>query len=419
VADAQRSRAPIQRLADVVAGYFVPAVVLVAVATFVAWAWFAPEQPALVYALINAVAVLMIACPCALGLATPMSIMVGVGRGAREGVLIKDAAMMEAMESVDTLAIDKTGTLTLGRPTMTQLITTGNQTDKEVLNLAASVEQPSEHPLGRAIVEQAREQQIQLGQVDGFEAVTGRGVKGRVGGRLAIIGNRSFLTEHSLTLPDDVERQAAELRARGATVVYVAADRDLLGLIAVSDPIKPTTSDAVQALHALGLKLVMLTGDDERTARTVAERLHIDQFEAGLTPRQKHDRIERLKDAGRNVAMAGDGINDAPALAAAHVGIAMGSGADVAIEAAGITLLRGDLAGIVTAVKLSRHVMRNIRQNLAFAFIYNLLGVPVAAGVLYPIFGILLSPMIAAAAMSFSSVSVIANALRLRSLRLT
>jgi P-type Cu+ transporter len=418
VSDAQRSRAPIQRLTDVVASYFVPAVVIAAILTFIAWAWFAPEQPAVVYALINAVAVLMIACPCALGLATPMSIMVGVGRGAREGVLIKDAAMLEAMASVETIVVDKTGTLTLGRPTLTEVVVIAGHSEAEVLQLAAAVEQPSEHPLAHAVIERAREQQIELAKVDGFEVITGRGVRGRVADKTVLAGSRAFFDEQGLTVPENVESQADKLRDQGATVMYVAADRELLGMLAVSDPIKPATRDAVQALHALGLKIVMLTGDDERTARTVAEQLHIDDFAAGLTPRDKHNRIEALKRQGRKVAMAGDGINDAPALAAADVGIAMGTGADVAIEAAGVTLLRGDVAGIVTVVKLSRQVMRNIRQNLAFAFVYNLLGVPVAAGVLYPFTGMLLSPMLAAAAMSFSSVSVIANALRLRTVRL-
>ncbi|HWB11640.1 MAG TPA: heavy metal translocating P-type ATPase [Pirellulales bacterium] len=418
VAEAQRSRAPIQRLADVVAGYFVPAVVLVALATFAAWAWFAPAQPAFAYALINAVAVLMIACPCALGLATPMSIMVGVGRGAREGVLIKDAAALEAMERVDTIVIDKTGTLTLGRPKVTQVLLVGGRSEEDALRLAGSVEQASEHPLGRAIVEQAHESGIELVQIGDFEAVTGRGVQGRTGDEWVRVGNRAFLEEHGVQGFDLAESQAENLRSQGATVMYVAVDEQLVGIFAVSDPIKPTTAGAVRSLHGMGLKVVMLTGDEERTAKHVAEQLGIDDFEAALTPQGKHDRIERLKTQGRKVAMAGDGINDAPALAVADVGIAMGTGADVAIEAADMTLLRGDLAGIVTAVALSRRVMRNIRQNLVFAFVYNLLGVPVAAGVLYPFFGILLSPMIAAAAMSFSSVSVITNALRLRRLRL-
>ena len=418
VADAQRSRAPIQRLADVVASYFVPAVIGVALVTFFAWWWLAPEQPALAYALINAVAVLMIACPCALGLATPMSIMVGVGRGAREGVLIKDAAMLEALEKIDTVVIDKTGTLTLGRPSLTQLLPLGERSEHELLRLAASVEQPSEHPLAAAIVKRAGEERVELDLVDEFAAVTGRGVQGRVDGKWVRIGNRAFLEEHGIQGFDKYADEAGTLTSQGATVMYAAADEELIGLIAVTDPIKPTTPDAVRTLHALGLKIVMLTGDEKRTARGVAQQLGIDQFEAGLTPQNKHERIERLRSEGRRVAMAGDGINDAPALAAADVGIAMGTGADVAIEAAGITLLRGDLAGIVKAIQLSRRVMRNIRQNLAFAFAYNLLGVPVAAGVLYPFFGILLSPMIAAAAMSFSSVSVIANSLRLRTVRL-
>jgi Cu+-exporting ATPase len=417
VADAQRSRAPIQRLADVVAGYFVPAVVAVALSTFLVWWWLAPEQPALAYALVNAVAVLMIACPCALGLATPMSIMVGVGRGAREGVLIKDAAMLEALEGVDTVVIDKTGTLTQGRPALTRLLPIGGRSESEVLRLAASVEQPSEHPLAQSIVERAREERIELAQVDEFESVTGRGVQGRVEDAIVRVGNRAFIEPHVSKI-EQLSNESEALSAAGATVVYVAVEGDLIGLIAVTDPIKPTTPDAVRALHALGLKIIMLTGDDERTAKGVAGQLGIDDFEAGLTPHEKHDRIKRLKSEGARVAMAGDGVNDAPALAAADVGIAMGTGTDVAIEAAGITLLRGDLGGIVKAIELSRRVMRNIRQNLVFAFLYNILGVPVAAGILYPFFGILLSPMIAAAAMSFSSVSVISNSLRLRTVRL-
>ncbi|OYV64083.1 MAG: copper-translocating P-type ATPase, partial [Actinobacteria bacterium 21-64-8] len=373
VADAQRSRAPIQRLADVVAGYFVPAVVLVAVVTFAAWAWFAPEQPALVYALVNAVAVLMIACPCALGLATPMSIMVGVGRGAREGVLIKDAAMLEALEKVDTVVVDKTGTLTLGRPALTRLLPLGERSEEHLLRLAASVEQPSEHPLGEVIVATARERQMELSPVEDFQAITGRGVQGRVGGKLVVVGNGAFLEQHGVRDLDRLESEAGPLRERGASVMYVAVNEELAGLIAVTDPVKPTTAEAVRRLHGLGLRVVMLTGDNERTARTLAEQLGIDQFEAELTPKDKRDRIERLRGEGRRVAMAGDGINDAPALAAADVGMAMGTGTDVAIEAAGVTLLRGDLTGIVKAVLLSRRVMRNIRQNLAFAFVYNLL----------------------------------------------
>lgn len=416
VAHAQRSRAPIQRLADVVAGYFVPAVVAVAAITFIVWWRFSPEQPALAHALVNAVAVLIIACPCALGLATPMSIMVGVGRGAREGVLVKDAAMLEALEKVGTLVIDKTGTLTLGRPTLTRLVPLGGRTEHDVLRLAASVEQPSEHPLGQAIVAHAQAAGLALANVAEFASVTGRGVQGRMEGMLVRIGNRAFLAD--VDGFNAVAEQADALGAEGATVMYVAAENDLIGLIAVTDPIKPTTADAVAALHRLGLKIVMLTGDDQRAAGSVARQIGIDEYHAGLSPAEKHDYIDRLKRQGERVAMAGDGVNDAPALAAADVGIAMSTGTDVAIEAAGITLLHGDLQGIVKAIGLSRRVMRNIRQNLVFAFVYNVLGVPIAAGVLYPFFGILFSPMLAAAAMSLSSVSVIANALRLRGSRL-
>jgi P-type Cu+ transporter len=417
VADAQRSRAPIQRLADAVAGYFVPAVIVVALATFLLWYWLSPEQPAVVFALIHAVAVLMIACPCALGLATPMSIMVGVGRGAREGILIKDAAMLENLAKTDTLAIDKTGTLTLGRPALSWVMAIGRSED-DLLRLAASVEQPSEHPLGHAIVAAARQRHLDFDRVEEFEARTGRGIQGRVKGILARVGNRAFLEGEGVSGFDQLESQAAPWRDKGATVMYVAADQQLAGMIAVADPIKPTAAPAVKALRGLGVKIVMLTGDDERTARAVAEQLNIDRYEADLTPPEKHDHVRRWKDERGVVAMAGDGINDAPALAAADVGIAMGTGAAVAIESAGITLLHDDLTDIVKAFELSRHVMNNIRQNLAFAFAYNLLGVPVAAGVLYPWFGITLSPMLAAAAMSFSSVSVIANALRLRTVRL-
>ncbi|HVX12097.1 MAG TPA: heavy metal translocating P-type ATPase [Pirellulales bacterium] len=418
VAEAQRSRAPIQRLADAVAAYFVPAVVCVALVTFLVWWWWAPEQPALAFALINAVAVLMIACPCALGLATPMSIMVGVGRGAHEGVLVKDAAQLERLETIDVLIVDKTGTLTEGRPALIRLLPLDDLSQADLLRLAGSVEQPSEHPLGTAIVERARQEGVALARVDEFAAVTGRGVQGRIEGVMVRVGNQAFLGEHGIAGFDRFTDEAGPLAAAGATVMYVAADQRLVGLIAVTDPIKRTTPDAVRALHALGLKIVMLTGDEERTARGVAVQLGTDEFGAGLTPQEKHDRVLRFRREGRRVAMAGDGINDAPALAAADVGIAMGTGADVAIEAAGITLLHGDLAGITKAIWLSRRVMRNIRQNLLFAFVYNLLGVPVAAGVLYPLFGILLSPMFAAAAMSLSSVSVIANALRLRRVRL-
>lgn len=415
VGEAQRSRAPIQRLADVVAGYFVPAVVLAAVATFAAWAWLSPAEPALAYALINAVAVLMIACPCALGLATPMSIMVGIGRGAKEGVLVKDAAMLEALEKVDTIVIDKTGTLTAGKPTLTAIAAADGWNENDVLRIAAAVEQPSEHPLARAIVAAAHQRQLPLPAVADFASTTGRGVQGKVDGHTVLIGNRAWLAEAT---PRRLPEADSHPSTATASVVCVAIDGGFAGTLAIADPIKPTTAQAIATLHQMELRVVMLTGDQENTARAVAETLGIDRFEAGLTPADKHRRIEQLRAEGRRVAMAGDGINDAPALAAADVGLAMSTGADVAIEAAGITLLQGDLQRLVKALRLSRQVMRNIRQNLVFAFVYNVLGVPVAAGVLYPFFGILLSPMIAAAAMSLSSLSVIGNALRLRTVRL-
>jgi P-type Cu+ transporter len=418
VAGAQRSRAPVQRLADVVAGWFVPAVLLTSAVTFAAWAWLAPREPALGYALVNAVAVLLIACPCALGLATPMSIMVGIGRGAREGVLVKDAAALEALSKVDTIVIDKTGTLTEGRPRLTALLPAAGWAEDDLLRLAAAVEQPSEHPLAHALVEAARERQIELPRVEDFESLTGRGVEGRVERRRVQIGNRQMVEGIAASDLAAFDARADELRRAASTVVYVSVDGSLAGLAAISDPIKQTAPEAIAALHALGLRVRMITGDAERTAEAVATALRLDGFEAGLTPTDKHDCIERLKAAGRRVAMAGDGLNDAPALAAADVGLAMGTGTDVAIEAAGITLPGGDLRGLVAAVRLSRATMRNIRENLVFAFLYNVLGVPVAAGVLYPWFGLLLSPMLAAAAMSLSSVSVIANALRLRTVKL-
>lgn len=419
VGDAQRSRAPIQRVADVVAGYFVPAVVLVAVVTFIAWAWFAPKEPALAYALVNAVAVLIIACPCALGLATPMSIMVGVGRGAKEGVLIKDAATLERLEKVDTVVVDKTGTLTEGRPRLTEAVPAGRVPESEMLGLAASIEQQSEHPLGRAIVQGARDRGIELSAVEGFDSVTGGGVHGQVAGRAVLVGKRAFLEQNGIENLSALEEKANDLQRQGRTVMFVAVDKEFAGLLAVSDPIKPTTAEAIRTLHHLGLRVIMLTGDNEQTARTVAEKLQIDRFEAGINPQAKNQRVKALRSEGRVVAMAGDGINDAPALAKADVGIAMGTGTDVAMEAAGVTLVKGDLRGIVRAIGLSRSVMRNIRQNLFFAFVYNVLGVPIAAGILFPFFGILLSPMIAAAAMSASSLSVVGNALRLRTARLT
>ncbi len=418
VAHAQRSRAPIQRVADTVAGWFVPAVVLIAVATFVIWALFSPVQPALVYALVNAVAVLIIACPCALGLATPMSIMVGVGRGAREGILIKEAAVLETLERVDTIVVDKTGTLTQGKPALTEVVAAEGVSEDELLRLAAAVEVHSEHPIAAAIVRGAKDRDVKPPAADDFDSVTGAGVQATVDGKPVKIGHAHWLAEQGIDVPSEAEARGKKLQEQGRTVVFVAFGDRYAGLLAVSDPIKETTPAAVKALHNLGLKVIMLTGDHQATAAAVASQLGLDNFEAGVKPQDKHDRIEALKREGRRVAMAGDGINDAPALAAADVGIAMGTGADVAIESAGVTLVKGDLVGIVRAIRLSRGVMKNIRQNLFFAFFYNALGVPIAAGVLYPFFGILLNPMFAAAAMSFSSVSVIGNALRLRAIKL-
>jgi len=419
VADAQRSRAPIQRIADVVASYFVPAVVVAAIITFIVWAVLRPKEPALAWALVNAVAVLIIACPCALGLATPMAIMVGVGRGAKEGVLVKDAEVLETLEKVDTIVVDKTGTLTEGRPRLTECIPVDSDSDDDLLRMAASLEQQSEHPLAHAIVEGAKVRNLDLSTVDDFDSVTGGGVHGAVDGAKVLIGKRSLLEKNGVSNVSVLDDRADELQQQGRTVMYVAVDGTFAGLIAVSDPIKDSTLEAVETLHDLGLRIIMLTGDNEKTAKTVAEKLGIDEFEAGVRPEDKHDRIKSLKADGRKVAMAGDGINDAPALAEADVGIAMGTGTDVAIESAGVTLVKGDLRGIVKAVKLSRRTMLNIRQNLFFAFVYNALGVPIAAGILYPFIGLLLNPMIAAAAMSFSSVSVIGNSLRLRTTKLT
>ena len=420
VADAQRSRAPIQKVADLVAGYFVPAVVVIAILTFLVWAIAAPEQPALAWAFVNAVAVLIIACPCALGLATPMSIMVGIGRGAKEGVLIKDAEVLETLEKVDTVVVDKTGTLTEGRPKLTECLPTQSFTENDLIRLAASVEQNSEHPLAHAIVVGAKDRNLSVPKVEEFNSVTGGGVYGTVEGKNILIGKRLLLAEQNVKNLAILEDRADDLQRQGRTVMYVAVDQQFAGLIAVSDPIKTSTLEAVRSLHDLGMRIIMLTGDNEKTAKTVAEKLGIDEFQASVRPDDKHARIKALRAEGRKVAMAGDGINDAPALAEADVGIAMGTGTDVAIESSGVTLVKGDLRGIVKAVKLSRHTMRNIRQNLFFALIYNALGVPIAAGILYPIsHGLLLNPMIAAAAMSFSSVSVVGNALRLRTMRLT
>ena len=413
VADAQRTRAPIQRLADQVSGYFVPAVVLVSIITFALWASLGPE-PRLSHALINAVAVLIIACPCALGLATPMSIMVGVGRGAHEGVLVKNAEALETLEKVGVIVVDKTGTLTEGKPALTKIIAAPGVQEEELLTLAASLEQRSEHPLASAIVTAARERKLALYNVDQFSSITGRGVEGRIRGREVLIGTPMFFRDKKVRDFGALEAQAHDLQAEGQTVMFVADNDKAIGLIAVADPIKATTPAAIQQLHAMGLKVVMLTGDSQQTANAVAARLKIDEVHAQVGPAQKQQEIQRLRNSSQVVAMAGDGINDAPALAAANVGIAMGTGTDVAIASAGITLVRGNLQGVVRAIQLSKAVMRNIRQNLVFAFVYNVIGVPVAAGVLYPAFGLLLSPMIAGAAMSFSSVSVVGNALRLR-----
>lgn len=420
VADAQRSRAPIQKVADMVAGYFVPAVVAIAIVTFVVWAIVAPEQPALAWAFVNAVAVLIIACPCALGLATPMSIMVGVGRGAKEGILIKNAEVLESLEKINTVVVDKTGTLTEGRPKLTELVAASPSSEEEVLRFAASVEQNSEHPLARAIIQAAKERRLIVPAVAAFQSVTGGGVRGTVEGKAVLIGQRSLLEEEKVQNLDVLDGRAEGLQRQGRTVMFVSVERRLAGLLAVADPIKDSTPEAVRTLHGLGLRIIMLTGDNAKTAQIVAQKLGIDEYYAGVRPEEKHDRIKSLRTEGRKVAMAGDGINDAPSLAEADVGIAMGTGTDVAIESAGVTLVKGDLRGIARAVSLSRCTMRNIRQNLFFALIYNALGVPIAAGILYPISAhLLLNPMIAAAAMSFSSVSVIGNALRLRTIRLT
>jgi Cu+-exporting ATPase len=416
VATAQRSRAPIQALADTVSGYFVPAVVLVAVLAFIAWFFFGPA-PQLAYALVAAVTVLIIACPCALGLATPISIMVATGRGAQAGVLVRNAAALERLASVNTLIADKTGTLTMGKPALTGIEAARGFEQDEVLQLAASLEAGSEHPLAAAILRGAEERGLKPAKVEDFEAVTGQGVKGLVGGRLAALGNARLMQSFGIDMTP-LAKVAEARRKQGETVMFLGADGRLAGLVAVADPIKPTAAEAVAKLHALGLSIVMATGDNETTAKAVAAKLGIDEVRAGLRPEDKLALIDDLQRKGHVVAMAGDGINDAPALAKADVGIAMGTGADVAMESAGLTLLKGDLRGVVRAVKLARATMRNIKQNLFFAFVYNALGVPIAAGVLYPIFGILLSPIIAAAAMSLSSVSVVGNALRLRNIDL-
>jgi Cu+-exporting ATPase len=413
VAEAQRSRAPIQKLADQVAGYFVPAVVLSAMIAFGVWAAFGPA-PAMAYAIVVAVSVLIIACPCALGLATPMSIMVGVGRGAQNGILIKNAEAIERAEKITHLITDKTGTLTEGKPSVVDAQSPDGVKTGDLLRLAAAVETQSEHPLARAVVDKAKKEGLDLPDISDFESTTGGGVKARVDGALIRIGKRSFLESHNINIPDSLSQEAERLQGEAKTVIWAGRDDQLLGLIAIADPIKKTSKEAIASLHDMGITVVMCTGDNQRTAKAVAKELGIDEVHAEVSPEDKQRIVNELKSKGHRVAMAGDGINDAPALAAADVGIAMGTGTDVAIESAGLTLVKGDLRGIVSSLRLSRAVMRNIRQNLFFAFIYNATGVPIAAGVLYPVFGILLSPMIAGAAMAFSSVSVISNALRLR-----
>jgi len=417
VADAQRSRAPIQKLVDTVSGYFVPAVIGAAIVTFVVWSIVGPA-PAMAYALVNAVSVLIIACPCALGLATPMSIMVGVGRAAQAGILVKNAQAIEVTEKVTHLVTDKTGTLTAGKPEVVSRIVANTVSERDLLQIAASVESQSEHPLARAIVEGARKEKIELREVTDFQSTTGGGVSGNLEGKTILIGKEKFLADSNVRFPEELTKEARRLQERAETTVWLAVNGDAAGVLGIADPIKPTTKEAVRELHAMDLKIIMCTGDNLRTAESVARELGIDEFKAEVMPDEKIEIVKDLKSKGAIVAMAGDGINDAPALAAADVGIAMGTGTAVAIESAGITLVKGDLMGIVKAIHVSRAVMRNIRQNLFFAFIYNALGVPIAAGVLYPFFGLLLSPMIAGAAMSFSSVSVIVNALRLRSIKL-
>jgi P-type Cu+ transporter len=416
VADAQRSRAPIQRLADTVSGWFVPLVLLVAAVAFAAWSMWGPE-PRFTYGFVAAVAVLIIACPCALGLATPMSIMVGIGRGAQSGVLIKNAESLERMEAVNALVIDKTGTLTQGRPAVTTIVAAKGHDEAQVLRLAASVEQASEHPIARAIVAAAQARGLALGKVNGFDSPTGKGAVGMVDRKRLALGNAKFLGELNISV-SELAGAAEKMRTAGATAIFMAVNGKLAGAFGISDPVKATTPSALAALRQQGLRIIMLTGDNRTTAEAIAKTLGLTEIEADVSPEQKAATVKRLRSEGAIVAMAGDGVNDAPALAAADVGIAMGTGTDVAMESAGITLLKGDLLGIVKARALSQATMRNIRQNLFFAFIYNAAGVPIAAGVLYPVFGILLSPVIAAAAMALSSVSVIGNALRLRAFKL-
>jgi Cu+-exporting ATPase len=416
VAKAQRSRAPIQRLADRVSGWFVPVVIAIAVVTFVVWAVLGPE-PRLAHAIVNAVAVLIIACPCALGLATPIAIMVGTGRGAHAGVLIKNAEALETLEKVDTLVVDKTGTLTEGKPRVISIKTAGSFSEEQLLGDLASIEQGSEHPLASAILGAARERNLEPTNAAEFHSYAGRGITGKINGKLVLAGNEALFAERGVLL-GDLQKQAEDLRSRGQTVIFVATEGQATGLVGIADPVKASTVGALSKLKKIGIRIVMLTGDSRATASAVAREIGIQEFEAEVLPEKKSEAVSRLQKQGRIVAMAGDGINDAPALAQANVGIAMGTGTDVAIESGGITLVKGDLAGILRARKLSRATMKNIRQNLFFAFIYNSIGVPIAAGILYPFFGLLLSPILAAAAMSLSSVSVIGNSLRLRKIRL-
>ncbi len=416
VSQAQRSRAPIQKLADTVAAYFVPAVVFIAIITAIVWSIWGPE-PAFTYAILNSVAVLIIACPCALGLATPMSIMVGTGKGATHGVLIKNAEALETMEKITTLVVDKTGTLTLGKPKLSSIKTMNQFTRKQILTLSASLENVSEHPLAQAIVDGAKGESLEIKKVQGFESITGMGLKGHVDGHEVLIGNKKLLEKFNID-SDELSKIASIMQEQGQGAMLVAIDKKPAGVISVQDPIKETTNEAISYFHKQGIEVIMLTGDNKLTVKAVAEKTGIDRFEADVLPDKKNEIVRELQAEGKIVAMAGDGINDAPALAQAHVGIAMGTGTDVAMESAGVTLVKGDLLGIVRAHKLSQGTMKNIRQNLFFAFFYNALGVPVAAGLLYPFFGLLLSPMFASLAMSLSSVSVIGNALRLRSMKL-
>ncbi len=413
VSEAQRTKAPIQKLADVISGYFVPAVVLVAIITFIVWGSIGPE-PRFVFALVNAIAVLIIACPCALGLATPMSIMVGVGRGAEMGVLIKNAEALETLEKVNTVLLDKTGTLTEGMPKITQVVALSNVQENELLRLAAAIEKNSEHPFAQAIVKGAQERKINIPEAQQFNSITGGGVTGIVEGKKVFVGKANFMEENHVSGVEHLQDRAKEVQEQAQTVIFVAVEGKTIGFIAVADPIKGSTPQAIEDLHRLGIRIIMLTGDNEYTAKAIAKKLNIDEVHAGVNPKDKNLLVQQLRSEKQIVAMAGDGINDAPALAAADVGIAMGTGTDVAMESAGVTLVKGDLTGIVRAIILSRATMRNIRQNLFFAFIYNMAGVPIAAGVLFPFIGLLLNPMIASAAMACSSVSVILNALRLK-----